>query len=285
MVNWCQQDPNDEPASGLLKRIAEEKARLVEAGKVRKTKRSWSTDDDSLLFESPLGWMWSRLGGISRKIHYGFTASANPNIDTVRLLRITDIQNNSVEWNSVPGCEIDDKTLPKFELETGDILVARTGGTIGKSFLVTGLPVVAVFASYLIRVQSSQEIYARYLKLFLESPIYWTQLQEGARGAGQPNVNGRTLDRMQVPIPPIAEQHRIVAKVDELMALCDQLEASLATGDDTRRCLLDALLHEALVSSTGESQRYNPHDHSISAGHTAQVTQSVDRAVTDQYVA
>ncbi len=247
------QDPNDEPASELLKRIAVEKARLVKEGKIRKTKRSWSTDDDTLSFESPLGWIWSRLGGISRKIHYGFTASANPNIKTVRLLRITDIQNNCVEWSSVPGCEIDDKTLPKFKLESGDILVARTGGTIGKSYLVTGLPVVAVFASYLIRVQGSQEIYTRYLKLFFESPIYWTQLQEGTRGAGQPNVNGRTLDKLQVPLPPLPEQRRIVAKVDELMELCDRLETSLGAVDTCRHRLLESLLYEALEPSTNRT--------------------------------
>ncbi len=237
-----EQDANDEPASELLKRIAAEKARLVKAGKVRKTKRSSSTDDDFLLFGSPPGWVWSRLGGLSRKIHYGFTASANQNIDAVRLLRITDIQNSRVKWNSVPGCEIDEKALPKFKLETGDILIARTGGTIGKSFLVTGLPCVVVFASYLIRVQGSKEIYARYLKLFFDSPIYWMQLREGVRGAGQPNVNGQMLDKMQVPLPPLAEQHRIVVKVDELMALCDRLEAERTEREATRDRLASASL-------------------------------------------
>ena len=161
-------------------------------------------------------------------------------------LRITDIQDNSVDWFSVPGCEIGEKALPQFKLEKGDILVARTGGTIGKSFLVQDVPGAVVFASYLIRVQGSHEIYDRYLKLFLESPTYWIQLQDGSRGAGQPNVNGQTLGKMLVSLPPLAEQHRIVDKADELMACCDQLGASLATGNDTRRRLLDALLYEAL---------------------------------------
>ena len=237
-----EQDPNDEPASELLKRIGVEKERLVKAGKVRKTKRSSSTEDVFLLFGSPPGWVWSRLGGISRKIHYGFTASANQNIDAVRLLRITDIQNSRVKWNSVPGCEIDEKALPNFKLETGDILIARTGGTIGKSFLVTGLPGVAVFASYLIRVQGSKEIHVRYLKLFFDSPIYWLQLREEVRGAGQPNVNGQMLDKMQVPLPPLAEQHRIVAKVDELMTLCDRLEAERTKREATRDMLASASL-------------------------------------------
>ena len=196
------QDSNDEPASELLKQISQEKAQSVKIGDARKTKRSLPIDNDSLLFSPPPGWAWSRLAGISRKIHYGFTASANQEIDNVRLLRITDIQNNKVEWQSVPGCEINNEVLPNFKLESGDILIARTGGTIGKSFLVTELPVIAVFASYLIRVQVSHSICVRYIKLVLESPIYWIQLQEGSRGAGQPNVNGQTLGKMLIPLPP-----------------------------------------------------------------------------------
>ena len=82
------------------------------------------------------------------------------------------------KWQSIPGCEIDKEALLSFKLEAGDILIARTGGTIGKSFLVNELPVVAVFASYLIRVQVSHEIYDRFLKFFMESPIYWMQLQD-----------------------------------------------------------------------------------------------------------
>ena len=244
-----EQAPNDEPVAELLKRVSVEKAWLVEAGEIRNPKQVLAIDTADCFFIPPRGWEWTRLSEISRKIHYGFTASANKMTDAVRLLRITDIQDNSVDWFSVPGCEIGEKALPQFKLEKGDIVVARTGGTIGKSFLVEDVPVAVVFASYLIRVQGSHEIYGRYLKLFLESPIYWIQLHDGSRGAGQPNVNGQTLGKMLVPLPPLAEQHRIVAKVNELMALCDRLEASLATADTTRARLLEALLHEALASA------------------------------------
>ena len=242
-----KQDPNDEPVAELLKRIRVEKARLVKAGEVRNPKQVLVIAEGECFFSPPRGWEWKRLSEISRKIHYGFTASANKMTDAVRLLRITDIQDNSVDWFSVPGCEIGEKALPQFKLEKGDILVARTGGTIGKSFLVQDVPVAVVFASYLIRVQGSHEIYDRYLKLFLESPIYWIQLHDGSKGAGQPNVNGQTLGKMLVPLPPLAEQHRIVAKVDVLMALCDRLEAALGTADTTRLRLLDALLHEVWI--------------------------------------
>jgi type I restriction enzyme S subunit len=241
-----EQDPNDEPASELIKRIRAEKAQLVKERKLRKQDELPPIKEREQAFSAPISWSWERLGNISRKIHYGYTASANQLIQNVRLLRITDIQDNSVDWSSVPGCDISEGDIPQYKLECSDILIARTGGTIGKTFLVEQMPVIAVFASYLIRVQGTSELYDRYLKMFMESPVYWTQLQDGARGAGQPNVNGQTLGQMSVPIPPLAEQHRIVAKVDELMALCDQLETQLtATAADSRR-LLEAVLHEAL---------------------------------------
>ena len=246
--NLVEQDPTDEPASELLNRIAAEKVRLVKAGEIRNPKRIPVIDTNELPFGPPHGWAWTRLLEISRKIHYGFTASANRMIEAVRLLRITDIQDNRVDWFSVPGCEIGENILPKFKLERGDVLIARTGGTIGKSFLVQDVPVTAVFASYLIRIQGSHEVYDRYLKLFLESPAYWTQLRDGARGAGQPNVNGQILGKIIVSLPPLAEQHRIVAKVDELMALCDRLETGLATAADTHDRLLESLLHGAFAT-------------------------------------
>ena len=134
-------------------------------------------------------------------------------------------RNNGVDWNSVPGCDISSAEIEHYRLEKGDLLIARTGGTIGKTFLVDDVPVVAVFASYLIRVQIARKLHDRYIKLFLESTAYWDQLQMGSRGTGQPNVNGQALGNLRIAIPPLAEQHRIVAKVDELMALCDRLEA------------------------------------------------------------
>ncbi len=244
--NLVPQDPADEPASELLKRIQAEKARLVKDGLIRRQEPVPQIEDEELPFQAPSGWCWARLSTLSRRIHYGFTASANQSIKDVRLLRITDIQNNSVDWSSVPGCEISEDEVDQYKLGQGDILIARTGGTIGKSFLVREIVVTAVFASYLIRVQGSSELYDRYLKLFLESPMYWKQVQDGVRGGGQPNVNGQTLGKMIVTVPPLAEQHCIAAKVDELMVLCDRLEAQLSTTQIERRRLLKAMLRDAL---------------------------------------
>ena len=247
------QDPNDEPASVLLGKIAEEKARLVKEGQIRSQKKLPEISEEEKPFKLPEGWEWARLSNVAVRIHYGYTASAKPEIKEVRLLRITDIQNNSVNWESVPGCEISDEEVAQYKLEPGDILVARTGGTVGKTFLVSDLDVRAVFASYLIRIQPPEHFIIRYLKLYLESPAYWEQLVEGARGGAQPNVNGQTLGKMTVSVPPLAEQHRIVAKVDELMVLCDRLEQEQTDSREAHQTLVRAFL-DRVVEEAGTDQ-------------------------------
>ena len=242
------QDPNDEPASELLKRIQAEKARLVAEGNIRKDKTLPAIGEDENPFELPVGWEWVRLGDVSRNVQYGYTASADHLERSVLMLRITDIQNDQVNWESVPGCLIDNENLPSYALTNGDILITRTGGTIGKSYLVSGLSEVAVFASYLIRIQRLNENNPPYTKTYLGSQLYWGQLFASSMGTGQPNVNGSALKSLLFPLPPLAEQHRIVAKVDELMALCDQLEAQQTNGTKTHSTLVKALL-DALTQS------------------------------------
>lgn len=162
------------------------------------------------------------LGAISNRIHYGYNASAKER-GNAKLLRITDIQNGSVNWTSVPYCSLEDREIAKFRLAPGDIVIARTGGTIGKSFLIAEkLEELAVFASYLIRVIPDKlNVNPSYLLRFLDSPYYWEQLSDNSRGTGQPNVNAKALAGIKVPLPPIEEQLRIVAKISQLF---DQIE-------------------------------------------------------------
>ena len=162
------------------------------------------------------------LGAISNRIHYGYNASAKAR-GNAKLLRITDIQNGSVNWTSVPYCSLEDREIAKFRLAPGDIVIARTGGTIGKSFLIAEkLEELAVFASYLIRVIPDKlNVNPSYLLRFLDSPYYWEQLSDNSRGTGQPNVNAKALAGIKVPLPPIEEQLRIVAKISQLF---DQIE-------------------------------------------------------------
>ncbi|MCA3983018.1 restriction endonuclease subunit S [Vibrio vulnificus] len=236
------QDPNDEPASVLLERIAAEKAQLVKEKKIKKQKALPEVTEQEAPFNVPKGWEWTRLGNLSSDIHYGYTTSAKPNSEGVRLLRITDIQNDKVNWGTVPACDITEEKAKSYLLENDDILIARTGGTIGKSYLVENIDLQAVFASYLIRVKRVQAVYAPFTKVFLGSQLYWKQLIENSAGTGQPNVNAAALKQLLFIVPPFNQQKRIVSKVDELMALCDQLEQQTEASIEAHQVLVTTLL-------------------------------------------
>lgn len=249
MGKLVPQDPNEEPASELLKRIAAEKEQLVKEKKIKKQKALRAVTEEEKPFELPKDWGWAFLGNLSSDIHYGYTASAQPENLGTRLLRITDIQNDKVNWSTVPGCDIEDSKADSYFLDNDDILIARTGGTIGKSYLVEKINVRAVFASYLIRVKRISAMYASYIKTYLGSSVYWSQLYDNASGTGQPNVNATALKELLVPIPPLEEQKRIVAKVDELMALCDQLKERLETAQQTQQKFTNAVVSTALAKN------------------------------------
>lgn len=231
-----RREPGDESARVMLGRIRKEKKERGMKEVIAPFKESEKP------FPLPEGWEWTTLGFISKKIHYGYTESADFTIKNYRLLRITDIQDSKVNWSHVPGCAIDEQEADKYLLHDDDILIARTGGTIGKSYLVKKLEVKAVFASYLIRVQKCNEINANYLKIFLDSPLYWQQLFEKSKGTGQPNVNATSLSQLILPMPSLAEQVRILAQVETLLGLCEALESRLRTAKEERSRLVESVL-------------------------------------------
>ena len=222
------QDPNDEPASVLLERIRAEKEQLIKEGKIKAPKKSKSAGDTShypkdVPFEVPEGWVWTEIAEISTTINYGVSESAKP-IGKYRLLRITDIQDGMVAWESVPFTDYPEDKASAFELSDGDLLFARTGATVGKSYLVKSVPKNTIFASYLIRIQYSQCVIPRYIKYFFESGYYWEQISSSSVGVGQPNVNGTSLGKLKIPLPPSSEQKRIVEEARKWMCIIDGLE-------------------------------------------------------------
>lgn len=221
LVKQCEED---EPASVLLDRIKKEKEQFIKDKVIKKEKALPEIGEDEKEFGLPKSWIWTKIGSISQKIHYGYTASATDNNTGTKFLRITDIQDNKVNWNTVPFCEIKEDKLNSCKLENDDLLIARTGGTIGKSFIVTNLVNNAVFASYLIRIKPSKQINSKYIKIFLESQYYWKQLQEKSQGTGQANVNAVSLSNLVMPLPPLDEQKRIVSKVDLIMTYLNKLQ-------------------------------------------------------------
>jgi type I restriction enzyme, S subunit len=160
------------------------------------------------------GWEVKELGAVST-ISYGHTESASSEPVGPRFLRITDIQNGQVDWDSVPFCKIESADLPKYRLANGDIVFARTGATTGKSFLVVDPP-DAVFASYLIRLRLlEKKLLPEFLSFFFQTSSYWKSIEAGSTGSAQGGFNATKLGALPIPIPPLPEQQRIVSILDE----------------------------------------------------------------------
>ena len=229
------QDPNDEPASVLLEKIRAEKARLIKEGKIKKDKKesiifrgednSYYEKfadgkvvcvDDEIPFAIPESWQWERWGNLSYSIQYGYNAPAEETGD-IRMVRISDIQHGDVLWATVPFCHINESEIDTYLLQKDDILFARTGGTVGKSFLVKDVPYPSIYAGYLIRTRYSNMLSAQYMKYFMECELYWEQLRNGTIATAQPNCNGKTLAKMILPIPPYNEQIRITDKLNRVL--------------------------------------------------------------------
>ena len=224
------QDSNDEPASVLLERIRDEKK--AQLGKKYVESYIYKGDDncyyehingkdvditEEIPYDLPNSWVWSRWGELSDSIQYGYNAPAKQS-GRIKMVRISDIHENQVMWENVPYCDIAEEDISTYLLKENDILFARTGGTVGKSFLVQNIIEEAIYAGYLIRTRYNSKLIPQYFKYFMESPLYWSQLRNGTIATAQPNCNGQTLSKMIVPVPPLAEQKRIVEKIDEIFA-------------------------------------------------------------------
>ena len=181
--------------------------------------------DDEIPFEIPASWLWERWGNLSHSIQYGYNAPAEETGD-IRMVRISDIQNGEVLWTTVPYCHISPNEIETYLLQKDDILFARTGGTVGKSFLVKEVPYPSIYAGYLIRTRYSHYLSSQYMKYFMERQLYWEQLRNGTIATAQPNCNGKTLAKMILPIPPIKEQVRITEKLNHVLEHVDKYGAS-----------------------------------------------------------
>lgn len=172
---------------------------------------------DAGLSELPDGWAWTTLGEVSQPPQYGWTTSAE-NEGKLHLLRTTDITSGNINWETVPFCRKEPDDQGKFLLRDGDIVISRAG-SVGFSCLIKK-PDLAVFASYLIRFRPVK-IDELFLSYFLKCPAYWHAISESKLGIAVQNVNATKLRKLSIPIAPLPEQHRIVAKIEELFTKLD----------------------------------------------------------------
>lgn len=207
------------------------------------------------LFESYLQGVFEKKGddwekktlGEASKINYGYTEKASFDEVGPRFLRITDIQENGVDWDTVPYCRCSDKDLPKYKLETGDIVFARTGATTGKSYLIDNPP-NSVFASYLIRLRmnSINEFIPEFISYFFQTKTYWDKINTGISGSAQGGFNATKLGELEFHFPKLKEaQQIIVHQLDALRIETQKLEAIYQKKLDDLEELKKSILQKA----------------------------------------
>ncbi len=241
------QDPGDEPASELLKRIAKEKARLVKEAKAKRQDALPEIDLDQAPFDLPDGWAWGRfpeLGtfGRGKSRHRPRNDPALFNDGEHLMIQTGDVARSQGVIETYTSKYNDFGLSQSFKWPRGTLCI-----TIAANIADSGiLSFDACFPDSVVGfVPASMFNNARYFEYFVRTAK--ANLLEFAPATAQKNINLEILTQVLLPLPPLAEQHRIVAKVDELMAICDQLEACLTTATTTRTSLLEAVLAEALA--------------------------------------
>lgn len=244
-----EQDPTDKPASELLKQIGEAKG----AAKGRKGARAKGVPaaTESTDTEVPLGWEPVRLEDVAVSMRYGTSIKCDYDEKHAPVLRIPNVSSGQITLDDMKYGPLSEADREALSLEADDLLMIRSNGSleiVGRPAVVPPEAAGMAFAGYLVRLQTLKEaINSRYVWLALNSSAVRDQIERPIRSAvGLKNVNLTEFGNLSFWLPPIAEQHRIVAKVDALMALCDRLEAALATADSTRARLLEALIADAL---------------------------------------
>ena len=244
MGKLVPQDVDDEPASELLKRIQAEKAKLIAEGKIRKGQPLSSISEQEKSFHLPVGWGWVRLGQIG-----DWGAGATP------LRSVSSYYGGKTPWFksgelTADYIESSEETITELALkdcslrlnQPGDVLIAMYGATIGKTAI---LKVLGTTNQAVCACTPNTGIFNRYLLVLLKATKS-NFIGQGAGGA-QPNISREKIISTIVAMPPTAEQHRIVAKVDELMALCDHLKSRITDASRLQQKLADVLVEQAVA--------------------------------------
>lgn len=195
------------------------------------------------------------LQQIAERIDYGHSAAAIQTDDGPWFLRITDIQNGMVNWQTVPRCKATPEEVSRYVLSSGDIVFARTGATTGKSFLIQDCPKDTLFASYLIRVRATKEIEPRFLFRFFETPDYWDQIKKNSRGAGQPGVNATSLQSLSVPIPSLSTQQKIADILDQAEKIKRMRSETVKLTEELLRSVFLDMFGDPITNSKGWPKR------------------------------
>ena len=250
------QAPNDEPASVLLERIKAEKERLIKEGKIKKSKKSEKTSDtphyENVPFEVPESWVWCKFQDCM-DVRDGTHDSPKYTQEGYPLITSKDFKNGQFDFSKTRYIsEVDYKNIIKrSKVDIGDILYSMIGGNIGSMIYIQhdnyfdmAIKNVALFKPY-----QNSDISTKYIAYFLESKI--KEYQAIAIGGAQPFVGLDIFRNTLVPLPPLAEQHRIITEIEKWLALIDQIEQGKVDLQtiikQTKSKILDLAIHGKLV--------------------------------------
>jgi type I restriction enzyme S subunit len=239
------QDAKDEPASALLKKIRAEKDRLIAEGKIKRDMPLADIGDEEKPFELPQAWEWVRIdevaevqGGIQK------TQLRRPVREHYPYLRVANVQRDALRLGEIERFELTQEELSRWRLVAGDLLIVEGNGSadeIGRCAVWDGSIDPCVYQNHLIRVRCLQRESMSFIKLFLNAPSGKDEMKRLAiTTSGLYNLSVGKIRNFVIPVPPLAEQSRIVTRVEELMRLCDALEA---------KGQLEATQHAQLVST------------------------------------
>ncbi len=200
-------------------------------------------------------WSVVPLENLAEQIDYGLTASATDSGNGPKFLRITDIQDDRVDWATVPLCSCTIENREKYALKAGDIVFARTGATTGKSFLVRSCPLGAIFASYLIRVRPSANVDPGYLAHYFQTSDYWRYVARSSTGTAQAGVNASNLKKLPVPLPPLEEQRCIAAILDKADTVRRKRQEAIALTEELLRSAFLEMFGDPVTNPKGWTVR------------------------------
>lgn len=250
MGKLVPQDPNDEPASELLKRIEQEKAQLVKEGKIKKQKPLPPISEEEVFLAVPERWTICRLQEVTNLITDGKHGDCNNRVDSgYYFLSAKDISDGKLNYTFARQIEPEEflEVHNRTNLQVGDICMVNTGATVGKLAIVDDVNLAANTTfqkSVAVIKPCSSFVYNLYIYLFLESQTLALRMKSG--GSAINNLLLGDLKRKLTPLPPLKEQYRIVNKVNELNKLCDHLKSRLQSAQQTQLHLADALTDATL---------------------------------------
>lgn len=251
-ADWREENPDVEPASELLGRIAKEKSELVKQKKISKQKPLPEITPDDIPFDIPDTWQWCKLGDACYGFQYG-TSSKSKKQGDIPVLRMGNIQNGEIVWDSLVYSN-DQEEIEKFNLIPGDLLFNRTNSRelVGKTGLYRGER-QSIYAGYLVRFHMAGGIIPDYANAVMSSSHHAEWCQKVKSDAiGQSNINATKLSHFEFPLPPLVEQEEIVRRVEAKFALCDVLKSEIQQAEQHAQTLSAAILQEFFEHKGGK---------------------------------